>query len=101
MQERAPIELSDLRIGTVVYFHDPLCDPPKPKFCIIVGMSDDQFDIATVYINSEMNVPDINSHELVSLHYLIEREKYSQFLKKDSYIDCSKVKPRMQSSFLM
>jgi hypothetical protein len=100
MADRAPIGIDDLRIGTIVYFYDPESYDPKPKFCVIIGISEDLYHIATLYINSEVNINAINSPALVALQYKIKLKDYRQFLTNDSYVDCSTMKHRMKGSFL-
>jgi hypothetical protein len=92
--------LADLKIGGVVHFFDNASHHPKPKFSVIVGISRDSFFLGTVFVNTGIHIGHINSPELEKLHYKISQKKYSNFLKHDSYIDCSDVKHRMQSSFL-
>ena len=70
------MQVSDLKVGTIVHFFDSASHNPKPKFSVIIGISDDR------------------------LHYKIRQDKYSHFLKHDSYIDCSDVKHRLQTSFV-
>src|SRR6186713_1234756 len=94
------MEISDLHVGTVVHFLDDESHDRKYKFSVIVGISNDYFQFATVYINSNINVGKINSPILVALQYEIDSKKYRQFLKWNSYIDCSDLKHRFKGSFL-
>jgi hypothetical protein len=55
--------------------------------------------IGTVFINSTVNARAINSPSLVALQYEIFPSRY-KFLRWQSYVDCSDLKDRMQSSFL-
>lgn len=94
------MQLADLRVGVLVHFFDNASHNPKPKFSVIVGISDDAFFLGTVFVNTEINVRHINSPELEKLHYKLSQKRYSDFLKHDSYVDCSDVKHRVQTSFL-
>ena len=93
------VSIDDLKIGTVVDILDPYSTPPKRKYSIIIAVAEDKFYIGTVYINTEVNVLTINSPELVSLQHEIHQIKYI-FLQHDSFVDCSDMKPRLQSELL-
>ena len=90
---------ADLKVGTVFDIHDPYSFDEKHKYSIIVGISEDGFYIATVFINSEINVSAINSAKLVALRYEIRKAQYS-FLKRDSFVDCSHLEDRLQITLL-
>ena len=93
------VTISDLKIGTVIDIRDPYSYDDKHKYSIIVGISEDEFTIATVFINSEINPTAINSPGLVALQYGIKQTDYN-FLKRDSFVDCSKITDRIQLTFL-
>lgn len=93
------VSIEELRIGTVFDIRDPYSADEKHKYSIIIGISDDKFYIGTVFINSMVNTRAINSPELVALQYEILSSKY-KFLRSVSYVDCSDLKDRMQSSLL-
>ena len=93
------VSVKELKIGTVIDIRDPYAFDDKHKYSIIVGISDDRFYIGTVYINSNVNARAINSPSLVALQYEIFPSKY-KFLRWPSYVDCSDLKDRMQSSLL-
>jgi hypothetical protein len=94
------MQVSDLKVGTIVHFFDSASHNPKPKFSVIIGVSDDSFFLGTVFINTNIKIEHLSSPELIRLHYKIRQDKYSHFLKHDSYIDCSDVKHRLQTSFV-
>jgi hypothetical protein len=94
------VTVKDLKIGTIIHFFDEQSYHPKPKYSVIVGISDDAFDIATVYFNTGINVSAINSPELVALQYKVEPGSDYKFIKDISYIDCSVLSHRMQTSLL-
>ncbi len=93
------VSIEDLRTGTVIDIHDPYSYHEKHKYSIIVGISEDKFYIGTVYINSIVNPSAINSPELVALQYEISPSRY-KFLRTISFVDCSGLKDRIQSSLL-
>lgn len=92
--------LTDLKVGAAVHFFDNASHNPKPKFSVIVGISEDAFFLGTVFVNTDINIRHINSPELAKLHYKLSQKRYRNFLKHDSYVDCSDVKHRIQTSFL-
>lgn len=94
------MDIADLMVGMILHFFDNESHDPKNKFNIIVGASTDLFCFATVYINSEINISRINSSELKALQYEIKQQAYPNILIRDSYIDCSRLTHRLQSSFL-
>lgn len=93
------VSIEELKIGTVIDIRDPYAFHDKHKYSIIVGVSDDKFYIGTVFINSTVNARAINSPSLVALQHEILPSKY-KFLRWQSYVDCSDLKDRVQSSFL-
>lgn len=93
------ISIDDLKIGTVIDILDSYSTPPKRKYSIIVAIAEDKFYIGTVYINTDVNVLTINSPELVALQHEIHQTKYP-FLQHNSFVDCSDMKPRLQSELL-
>ena len=93
------VSIDDLRIGTVIDILDPYSNPPKRKYSIIIAIAEDKFYIGSVYINTEVNVLTINSPELVALQHEISKAKYP-FLQRDSFVDCSDMKSRLQSELL-
>jgi len=93
------VSADDLKIGTVVDIRDPYSFDDKHKYSIIVGISEDKFTIATVFINSLINPNAINSPELVALQFGIKPSNYP-FLRTDSYVDCSQIIDRIQITLL-
>jgi hypothetical protein len=92
--------LSDLTIGKVIEFYDPLSHPNKHKISVIVGISNDGSDIATVYINSNINPHKLGSPELLRLQYQISPGKERPYISHVSYINCSELKHRFPSSLV-
>ena len=82
-----------LCIGAVIFEFVTTTHPPKDKYYIIVGISDDKIALGTVYINSEINLHSINNAHLKKLHIPISADE-NPFLKWDSYIDCSGINER-------
>src|SRR5258708_23803703 len=90
---------ADLKVGTVIDIHDPYSYDEKHKYSIIVGISEDQFYVATVFINSLINPHAINSQILVNLQFEIKKAQYP-FLKRDSFVDCSHIEDRVQVTLI-
>lgn len=51
------MQISDLKVGTIVHFFDNESYQPKPKFSVIVGVSDDSYHLSTVFINTNIKIP--------------------------------------------
>lgn len=61
----------------------------KPKKLIVVGFDRDKETIyGSVLVNSEMNPRAGYSEEYLAAQFLLSQEKYSDFLRYDSYADC-------------
>ncbi len=87
--------IADLPVGRVFeLFHDDQSKPPKPKISVVVGISNDQFEIGTVFINSDVNMYKVSSQELIALQYHITPSKGRQFISHQSFVDCSEIKQR-------
>ena len=83
----------NLKIGAVLRFFVPDTKPPKIKYLAIVGIDNEQYLLATIFINSEVNINVLNSPELRALQLLLAKQ-HCTFLDHDSYADCSKVQER-------
>jgi hypothetical protein len=90
---------SDLTIGTVFeLFYDTQSKPPKSKISIIVGMTNDKSEFATVFINTTVNMHLLNIPELQALQLEISPGASYPFLKHNSFIDCSQIYTRFPDS---
>lgn len=93
--------ISELTIGRVFeLYKDDMSRPPKPKLSIVVGITDDGSEFATVYINTLINMSIINKPELELLQVKIEPGPTRPFIKHTSYIDCSVLKTRFPGSII-
>ena len=93
--------ISDLTIGRVFeLFFDTLSKPPKPKMSVIVGMTGDRSEFATVFINTSVNMNLINNPTLQSLQIEIAPSPGYPYLKHNSFIDCSNLHTRFPESCL-
>lgn len=66
----------------------------KPKKIIIIGKdkNSDTF-FGTVLINTKLNPKAEYSDEIMSTQLLLSQQKYVDFLKYDSFVDCGQVFP--------
>jgi hypothetical protein len=82
-----------LKVGAVLkmFVNDTL--PPKEKRFIVIGFSNDNLSLASIYINSEINTCINWSDQLKSLQMELWSEG-REYLKHRSYVDCSKFIPR-------
>jgi hypothetical protein len=78
----------NLKVGSVLKLHVTDTNPPKEKRFIVVGQSSDGICLATVYINTNVNLNIHYSEELRNLQLLLHAEG-REYLDHDSYVDCS------------
>ena len=79
-----------MQIGSVLKLFVDDTRPQKEKFFIVIGLSQDGIILASVYINSEVNLVVNYSPELRALHLPISADT-CDFLDYDSYVDCSQL----------
>ncbi len=82
-----------LKKGSVLRAFVQDTNPPKIKIFIVVGFDETYTFLATVFVNTEINLNINFSAELQSLHVLLEAEG-RDFLTHDSYVDCSDILPK-------
>lgn len=85
-----PEKRYNIKVGTVLRLHVKNTIPPKYKRFIIVGFTQDKLSLATVYINSDINININWSQEQQALQLLFTSEG-RPYLDRNSYIDCSKL----------
>lgn len=83
----------DIIIGTVIKLHVKDTNPPKEKRFVVVGRTEDNLLIATVYFNSKINKKINWAKELIDQNIFFEKEG-RPYIYRDSYLDCSKLTPR-------
>jgi hypothetical protein len=83
----------NLKEGSVLKMFVDDTTPPKEKRFIIVGFSGDRAQLATIYINSEINLQVNYSPELQSLHLFMQADG-RDFLDHNSFVDCSQLTQR-------
>jgi hypothetical protein len=89
-----PLNKDYLAAGSIIFEFVYTTTPPKPKYYIIIGISEDKVALGTVFINSEINKHIFPTQKLKELHVLMPKED-NPFLDHDSYIDCSDIKERL------
>ena len=67
--------------------------PPKIKYLVIVGCTQDEITIATVFINSNVNIYIAYNAVLQAAHLPILAAEHS-FLRYDSHVDCTQIAKR-------
>jgi len=82
-----------LQIGSVIFEYITTTNPPKNKYYVVVGFSEDKVALGTVYINSEIN-PNIFRNERMRMLHIPLSSADNPFLKWDSHIDCSNIQER-------
>ena len=80
-----------IEIGTVIRSFVDDTKPPKFKYWVVVGMSGDDVDLATVYVNTFPNQFILRSPVLANAQYPL-RPDSRRIFKHDCYADCSTIK---------
>ena len=78
-------------IGTVLRMTVKDTIPPKVKRFIIIGESVDSLTLASVYINTELNIKVNYNLDLQCRHITLESNG-RDYLDHTSFVDCSKLK---------
>ena len=82
-----------LQIGSIIFEYVTNTKPPKQKYYIVIGFSDDKVALGTVFINSEFNPNIFHNQKQRALHIPLLQSD-NPCLKWDSHIDCSNIHPR-------
>ena len=82
-----------LQVGSVIFEHVKNTNPPKDKYYVIIGFSNDKVALGTVFINSEINPNIFRNERMRDLHVFLPSSE-NPFLKWDSYIDFSDIQER-------
>lgn len=78
-------------IGTVLRVMVKDTTPPKVKRFIIVGESADSLTLASVYINTELNMK-VNYNLDLQCQHIEFQASGRDYLDHNSFVDCSKLK---------
>jgi hypothetical protein len=87
-EERKRFATDNLVIGAVILAFVADTDPPKEKRLIVVGEAYDHISVATIYINTTLNVNVFPTKELQDLNPEFNAEG-REYLDHDSHVDCS------------
>jgi hypothetical protein len=77
-------------IGTVIRAHVDFTNPPKIKRFIVIGFNDDNITLASVLINSELNL-NVNYNKELQAHQIPLDSEGKEYLLNDSFVDCSEI----------
>ena len=83
----------NIQVGSVIRVFVKDTTPPKVKYFIVIGFSDDKVLLGTVFINSTINQNVFNTEYLKGLNILLDAQIYD-FIGHDSFVDCSDIKER-------
>jgi hypothetical protein len=83
----------NIQVGSVIRVFVKDTTPPKVKYFIIIGFSDDEVLLGTVFINSAINQNVFNTEYLKGLNIPLDAQMYD-FIDHNSFVDCSDVKER-------
>jgi hypothetical protein len=84
---------ANLCVGSVLRAFVKDTNPPKIKYYVIIGFTNDKLALGTVYINSDINPNKFTNAELIDLHIPILVSELA-FIDHDSFIDCSQIVER-------
>jgi len=87
-EERARFAADNIVTGAVILTYVTDTNPPKEKRLIIAGESYDHVTVATLYINTELNMKVFPTKDLQDLNPEFTAEG-RDYLNHDSHIDCS------------
>lgn len=79
-----------ITVGSVIKCMTDQTDPPKEKRFIIVGISNDNIAVGSVFINSELNISINWSQRFKDLQIPLESHS-REYLEWDSYVDCARL----------
>jgi hypothetical protein len=79
---------SKIEVGSVLKYFVEDTTPPKYKRMIVIGITQDKITVATLYINSELNINVFKNKRMQALQIPIKKENRA-YLEHDSYVDCS------------
>ena len=85
--------LDDLKPGVVLKAFVKDTTPPKYKYLIVVGRSDESLCIATVFVNSNINKNVFREAHLQRMHVSILPTDLSS-LSYESFVDCTSIEVR-------
>lgn len=89
----------NLSLGSVLKIHVKDTKPPKTKRFIIVGICPDKISVASIYINSKLNVRVFNTKELRDLTITLSADK-REYLDRQSVVDCSFIHEKSYDNLL-
>ncbi len=97
LPEKSQKQLIKLKIkpGSIVHLFCKVTNPPKNKFIVIVHVDFEEDLLLCFFINSSIH-PFIQSKpELYRSQLMLKQADYI-FLKRDSFIDCSRVEDQIE-----
>jgi hypothetical protein len=83
----------NIQIGSVIRVFVKDTTPPKVKYFIVIGFSDDKVLLGTVFINSAINQNVFNTEYLNGLNIPLDAQVYD-FIDHNSFVDCSDIRER-------
>ncbi|MBD2769150.1 hypothetical protein IC235_14755 [Hymenobacter sp. BT664] len=83
----------ELEVGMVIRSYVPDTTPPKSKYWVVVGITEDEIGLATVYVNSRINAFLMRNDILLNAQYRLEPNS-QQISRHTSYADCSQIKEK-------
>ncbi|PWJ59466.1 hypothetical protein CLV98_102300 [Dyadobacter jejuensis] len=88
--------MSLVKVGQVFRMKVKDTNPPKIKRFVLVSQSSDRVTLASVYINSKINLK-VNFNILLKSHHIPLSKEGRDYLTKDCFVDCSQLKELISS----
>jgi hypothetical protein len=83
----------NIQVGSVIRVFVKDTTPPKVKYFIVIGFSEDNVLLGTVFINSAINQNIFHNEYLKGLNVPLDSQMYD-FIDHNSFVDCSDIKER-------
>jgi hypothetical protein len=83
----------NIQVGSVIRVFVKDTIPPKIKYFIVIGFSDEKVLLGTVFINSAINQNIFNTEYLKGLNIPLDAQVYD-FIDHNSFVDCSDIRER-------
>ncbi len=99
-EDRRKFAEQNLKAGSVLRALVTETNPPKIKRFIVVSLSADKIMLATLFINSQINLNMFTTEELKRLQVRLEKTAERSYIDFDSFADCSKIYEREVSAVI-
>lgn len=89
-QTRTDLAMRNIIFGSSLLLEVPEFNIPYPKHLVVIGETEDEVAFGVVVINTDVHPKVKNNQDLLDVQVYIPR-KGNDFLKYDSFVDCSNI----------